>query len=141
AFLARTGRPPPLSRTRWTTPDGDFVDVDWSVGPAGSPLVVVFHGLEGSSASHYARVLACAVAEAGWRTAVPHFRGCSGEPNLLPRAYHSGDSAEIGWMAERFAAETSGPLVFVGVSLGGNVLLKWLGEAGSLAASIVSCAA
>jgi hypothetical protein len=78
----------------------------------------------------------------GWRGAVAHFRGCSGELNRLPRAYHSGDSAEIDWMLRRFQAEAgSAPLLAVGVSLGGNALLKWLGEQGGEACTVVTAAA
>src|ERR1700674_5287474 len=83
---------PRWKRERWDTPDGDFIDVDRSAGPADSPLVVLFHGLEGGSNSHYARALARELTQQAWRGAVPHFRGCSGEPNRLPRAYHSGDA-------------------------------------------------
>jgi len=117
-------------RERWETPDGDFIDLDWA-GPAdpSGPLVALFHGLEGSSASQYARHVAAQVVAAGWRCVVPHFRGCSGELNRLPRAYHSGDSAEIGWILKRL-----GPRFAVGVSLGGNALLKYLGEQGAAAA-------
>lgn len=96
------------------------------------PLVVLFHGLEGSSASHYARALMHAVAERGWHGVVVHFRGCSGEPNRLPRAYHSGDSAEIAWVLEKLSQRYA-QLHAVGFSLGGNVLLKYLGERGNQA--------
>jgi predicted alpha/beta-fold hydrolase len=117
------------ARERWDTPDGDFIDVDRLHGSANAPLVVLFHGLEGSSGSHYAAALARELNRLGWRGAVPHFRGCSGEPNRLPRAYHSGDAAEIRWILRRFHAEAKhAPLFAVGVSLGGNALLKWLGE-------------
>ena len=116
-------------RERWDTPDGDFIDVDRLPGRANAPLVALFHGLEGGSISPYAGALACELARRGWRGAVPHFRGCSGEPNRLPRAYHSGDAEEIGWILDRFRSEASGaPLFAMGVSLGGNALLKWLGE-------------
>jgi hypothetical protein len=116
-------------RERWDTPDGDFIDVDRLPGSAHAPLVALFHGLEGSSSSHYAGALAHELAKRGWRGAVPHFRGCSGEPNRLPRAYHSGDAEEIGWILRRLRSEASGaPLFAMGVSLGGNALLKWLGE-------------
>jgi predicted alpha/beta-fold hydrolase len=141
AVLAGTGPAPMYARRRWQTPDGDFVDVDRIGGAPHSPLLVMFHGLEGDSESHYAVALAGALASEGWRLAVPHFRGCSGEPNLLARAYHSGDSAEIAWMLERFSVEAQGmPLVVVGISLGGNALLKWLGEAGASAGRLVRCA-
>jgi predicted alpha/beta-fold hydrolase len=116
-------------RQRWDAPDGDFIDVDLLPGAAEAPLVVLFHGLEGNSRSHYAVALAAELARIGWRCAVPHFRGCSGEQNRLPRAYHSGDAEEISWILRRFRGETArAPLYAVGVSLGGNALLKWLGE-------------
>jgi len=129
-------------RERWDTPDGDFVLVDWIDGPAEAPLVALFHGLEGSSGSHYARALMSAIRQRAWRGVVPHFRGCGGEPNNLPRAYHSGDSREIDWMIRRMrVAAGAAPLFAVGVSLGGNALLKWLGEEGDVARAIVSAAA
>ena len=132
---------PAFRRERWTTPDRDFVDVDW-LGDAGtSPLLVLFHGLEGSSASHYAQAFAAEAAQRGWRFAVPHFRGCSGEINLAPRAYHSGDHEEIGWMLDRFRAVHAGPLLAVGVSLGGNALLRFAEEAGEAAASTLRAVA
>jgi len=116
-------------RERWETPDGDFIDLDCLPGPADAPLVVLFHGLEGSSGSHYAGALARELGRRGWRGVVAHFRGCSGEPNRLPRAYHSGDADEIGWILRRLATEARGaPFFAAGVSLGGNALLKWLGE-------------
>jgi predicted alpha/beta-fold hydrolase len=117
-----------LRRERWDTPDGDFVDVDWAGKPAAADTLVLFHGLEGSSASHYARSIAGAAIAAGWRIGIVHFRGCSGEPNRLARAYHSGDSEEADWVLGRMAAD--GPVYAAGISLGGNVLLKWLGERG-----------
>jgi len=129
-----------FERERWETPDGDFIDVDWTGDRQSERLVVLFHGLEGSSGSHYARAMALEAAARGWRFALPHFRGCSGRLNRLPRAYHSGDSDELDWMLRRFAAIRS-PLHAAGVSLGGNVLLKWLGERASDAARIVRRAA
>jgi predicted alpha/beta-fold hydrolase len=115
-------------RERWDTPDGDFIDVDRLPGPADAPLVALFHGLEGGSNSFYAGALALELARRAWRCAVPHFRGCSGEPNRLPRAYHMGDADEIRWILRRLRGESSGaPLFAMGVSLGGNALLKWLG--------------
>jgi len=132
--------PPPrvrLTRERWETPDGDFIDVDFA-GDARSPRVaVLFHGLEGCSNSHYARLLASALPQAGWRVAIAHWRGCSGEPNRKPRAYHSGDSAEVDWILRRFGT----PVDALGVSLGGNALLKWLGEQGEAARTHVRRAA
>src|SRR5262249_19642510 len=88
-----------------------------------------FHGLEGNSRSHYARALMRAGADRRWRALVVHFRGCSGEENLLPRAYHSGDSDEGDWILRRIHERwPAAPLHAVGVSLGGNMLAKWLGE-------------
>jgi uncharacterized protein len=137
-------------RERWETPDGDFIDVDWTssraLGPlahaaAAAPLVALFHGLEGSSTSHYAHALMSHVRKIGWRGVVVHFRGCSGEANRLARAYHSGDSMEIDWMLRRLSTHTTGPLFAAGVSLGGNALLKWLGEHASAAADLITGAA
>jgi predicted alpha/beta-fold hydrolase len=139
------GPRPEYRRERWDAPDGDFVDVDFlrdGVVPATSrPLLVVFHGLEGSSRSHYCEAFADLARERGWACALPHFRGCSGEINRAPRAYHSGDHAEIGWMLRRFRASHSGPLLAVGVSLGGNALLSWAGEVGTDAASSANAVA
>jgi len=128
-------------RERWDTPDGDFIDLDWTAtrAAASAPIIVLFHGLEGSSASHYARSLMHAANRRGWQGVVVHFRGCSGELNRLPRAYHSGDSAEIDWILRRLRARYAGaPLYAAGVSLGGNALLKWLGEQGATALSVVN---
>ncbi|WCM87970.1 YheT family hydrolase [Acidovorax sp. NCPPB 3576] len=146
--------PPAYRRERWTAPDGDFVDVDFLDPAAGAgqeadpgrPLLVLFHGLEGSSRSHYAEAFADVARERGWAYAVPHFRGCSGELNLAPRAYHSGDHEEIAWILARLAQRQAdgalgadgtpgprAPLLAVGVSLGGNALLRWAAEAGASA--------
>lgn len=132
-------RPTKLRRERWATPDGDFIDVDHLDGPPDAPLLVLFHGLEGSAQSHYARSTAQACKKAGWRLALPHFRGCSGEMNRRPRAYHSGDSAEIDWILRRLQTANGGRrLHAAGVSLGGNALLKWAGERGASAAEQVT---
>ena len=137
------GAHPQFRRERWATPDGDFVDVDWLVGnaPDSAPLLVLFHGLEGSSRSHYAEAFADFAAERGLAFVVPHFRGCSGELNQGPRAYHSGDHEEIGWILARLRERHDGPLVAAGVSLGGNALMRWAGEAGEAAASQVGAVA
>lgn len=143
------------ARARWETPDGDFIDLDW-VSPGreagggaesrnleadgAAPLVVVFHGLEGSSRSHYALALMAEVARRGGRGVVVHFRGCGGEPNRLARAYHSGDSEEIDWILRRLRPRAS-RLYAVGFSLGGNALLKWLGESGASARAVLERAA
>lgn len=130
-------RKPPVAfrRERWDTPCGqDFIDVDLVDAPPGhapdTPCVLLFHGLEGSSNSQYARALMAAVAARGWHGAIPHFRGCSGEPNLAPRFYHSGDAEELDWILRRLRPRFGGPFYVAGVSLGGNALLRWLGEQG-----------
>ncbi|HKO87427.1 MAG TPA: alpha/beta fold hydrolase [Burkholderiales bacterium] len=131
-----------VRREQWDTPDGDFIEVDCLDGVTDAPLLVMFHGLEGSGQSHYARAMLHAAKEAGWRMLLPHFRGCGGTPNKLPRAYHSGDSAEADWILRRAHGLTGAADFYaIGVSLGGNVLLKWLGEEGPLARDIVSAAA
>lgn len=134
-----------LRRERIETGDGDFWDFDWldADAAADAPVVVLFHGLEGSSDSHYARALLRALSSIGWRGVVPHFRGCSGEPNRLPRAYHSGDHQEVGAMlaAIRRSVPHPVPLHAVGVSLGGSALLNWLGRAGPAAQETVTSAA
>ena len=142
-FSSPGPRPPPAyRRERWDTPDGDFIDVDFvDAADAGAPLLVLFHGLEGSSASHYARAFAHRAARLGWAYAVPHFRGCSGELNLAPRAYHSGDFEEIGWVLQRLRAGRPKPLLAVGISLGGNALLRWAEEAGESAAATAGAVA
>lgn len=91
-------------------------------------MVVLFHGLEGSSDSHYSRTLMAQVADQGWQGAVVHFRGCSGEINHAPRFYHSGDTAEINWVLHTIRKRHQGRLFVAGISLGGNALLRWLGE-------------
>lgn len=168
-YARRSHDPPPeYRRERWATPDQDFVDVDWLAGASTSsartdsravrpepfdklrtgpveglaqPLIVLFHGLEGSSRSHYAQAFADFARDQGMAFAVPHFRGCSGELNHAPRAYHSGDHEEIGWMLQQLRARHVGPIVAVGVSLGGNALLRWAAEAGDSAGRTVQAVA
>jgi hypothetical protein len=104
-------------------------------------VLVLFHGLEGCSQSHYARSVMRAAADRGWRGLVPHFRGCSGEPNRLPRAYHSGDSAEGDWILRAVGGRyPQARLHAVGISLGGNMLAKWLGERGTEAGFVTAAA-
>ncbi len=129
------------TRERWDTPDGDFIDVDWLNSSACGPLVVFFHGLEGSSQGHYVRSLMAKLQHSGWRGVAVNFRGCSGELNRLPRAYFAGDSVEIDWILRRLRAQNPDALIFAaGVSLGGNALLKWLGEQGENACGVVDAA-
>ena len=119
----------PVRRERWETPDGDFLDVDRLDGVVGSPAVVILHGLEGSSAGSRIRGLLVAAHRLGWRALALNFRSCSGEPNRLPRSYHAGDTEDLGWLMDRVAREERRrPVACIGVSLGGNVLVKYLGE-------------
>jgi hypothetical protein len=130
-----------LRRERVATPDGDFVDLDWLDGPPSAPLLLVLHGLEGSARSHYAVGLAAEARARRWRAVVLNFRGCSGEPNRLPRLYHSGDTGDLDHVVRRLAARDPGLRIgVVGVSLGGNVLLKWLAELGAEAPAPVEAA-
>ena len=141
ARLAKSADGDPIAwrRERWQTPDADFVDVDWMGEHAATekPLLVLFHGLEGSSSSHYAQAFAVQARVRGWRIAVPHFRGCSGDINLAPRAYHSGDVGEIGWMLNQFRLRHTGPMFAAGVSLGGNALMRWAGEVQNAATQLL----
>lgn len=132
--------PLPATRAeRLELPDGDFVDLHWTLRDSG-PIVVVLHGLQGSLRSIYARGLLRALDEHGWRAVFMHFRGCSGAPNRLPRFYHAGDTGDLNVLIDTLRAREPGtPLAAVGFSLGGNVLLKWLGEQGERAP--LACAA
>lgn len=130
---------PALRRERLELPDGDFVDLDWTLNDAG-PIIILFHGLEGSSRSHYARAMLDVLPRHGYRAVLVHFRGCSGEPNRLARAYHSGDTGDIDFLVRTLQQREPGtPLAAIGYSLGGNALLKWLGEQGPQAP--LQCAA
>ncbi len=142
-------------RERWNTPDGDFIEVDRLVQEPSPdrarPVLVVFHGLEGSADSRYVRGLMAAAHARGWDGIAPHFRGCGGSANHLPRFYHSGDSDEVDWVLRRVAAmraamHAANPIdaaamFAVGISLGGNMLLKWLGERGAAARDVLASAA
>ena len=124
----------PLQRERVVLPDGDFVDLDWVKvdAPAGAPLLLVLHGLEGSSASHYVLGMLADARRRGWRGVSLNFRSCSGQPNSLPRFYHSGETGDFDAVLRFLGTREPGLRVgVVGVSLGGNVLLKWLGEQGA----------
>lgn len=121
----------PLQRERITLDDGDFLDLDWLGSGLHRPLVLILHGLEGSIESPYATGLMASLADAGLDSCFMHFRGCSGEPNRLDRSYHSGDTHDVAQVA-RYIEQRTGRSLYaaVGFSLGGNVLLKWLGESG-----------
>jgi uncharacterized protein len=129
------GVPPAYRRQRLDTPDRDFIDLDWLGEASRAPLLVLFHGLEGTSRSHYALAFARWAQRNGWRYVVAHFRGCSGELNRAPRAYHSGDFEEIGWILQNVKRFHPGPISAVGVSLGGNALLRWAEEMGDSASA------
>jgi predicted alpha/beta-fold hydrolase len=123
-------RPRPR-RERWELPDGDFVDVDRFDGPAGAPVLFICHGLEGSSSAPYVRGLVALALRHGLAAAALNFRGCSGPLNRLPRFYHSGDTGDLAHGVERLAAEAPArPILLAGFSLGGNVVVKYLGERG-----------
>ena len=116
-------------------PDGDVTLVDWMAdgpGPeSGAPILIVLHGLEGSSESTYARMLLKSAADHGWRAAVLHFRDCGDYRNRLPRRYHAGETGDIRYFLDSLrSGGHDGPMVATGFSLGGNVLLKYLGENG-----------
>jgi predicted alpha/beta-fold hydrolase len=138
--LGRSRRLVAFQREVLPTPDGDELVLDHVVGPAGAPRVILLHGLEGSSYSVYMQGLARLVARAGWSGTVINFRSCAREPgrvrrwlrNRRPRLYHSGETGDLDLVVQTLAAREPGtPLYAVGVSLGGNVLLKWLGEKGA----------
>ena len=119
----------PTRRERWDTPDGDFVELDRLGARDGQPRLVILHGLEGSARSHYARGLLAAAKRRGWAADLLIFRSCGDEPNRLLRSYHSGETGDLDFVVRRLIeVNPKQPLVLTGVSLGGNVLLKWLGE-------------
>jgi uncharacterized protein len=137
--LPRTGR-----TERWDTADGDFVDVFRvpSLRGAGAPRLLVLHGLEGTIHSHYARGILARAAAAGWAANLLIFRGCGGILNRLPRFYHSGETGDLAFVVDRLIQEDAdAPLALIGYSLGGNVLLKWLGEEGGSVPAPVRAAA
>lgn len=128
--LFRRGNPPPYRRQRVELPDGDFIDLDW-LRAGHDRVALLCHGLEGCSHSTYMRGMSRALHAAGWDVACFNFRGCSGEPNRLPRMYHSGATDDLRQIVETLVhAEQYTDLSLVGFSLGGNLLLKYLGERG-----------
>ena len=130
-FVFRNRHHPPVETERLELPDGDFIDLIWTDSQSNKPIVVILHGLEGSYRSHYIPGLLCQLQIAGFRCVVMHFRGCSGEPNRLDRAYHSGDIDDVAYLVKQITTREPQALVYaVGISLGGNVLLKWLGQSG-----------
>lgn len=120
---------PNYVRERLNTPDKDFIDIDWvNKDVSDKPTIVLFHGAEGNSKSHYAKRLMYYVESIGWRGVVVHFRSCSEELNLTPKFYHAGETSDLQWVLETLKARTTKELFVAGVSLGGNALLKLLGE-------------
>lgn len=131
--LFRKRKAPPLTRERFEFADGDFIDIDWTRQTAGM-RVLILHGLEGSLDSHYTGALLCALEQGGYSAGLMYFRGRSGEPNRLPRSYHSGDTGDLEEVVQRIRQRhPDTKIAVVGYSLGGNVLLKWLGEKGDSA--------
>lgn len=130
ALLRKVGNCPHIMRERLLTPDGDFVDLDWC-GEGGGPLIILLHGLTGSSRSVYIKSLQGIFSGQGFRSVALNFRGCSGESNRLARCYHSGDTGDVDFLYRTLRQrEPDVSMAAVGFSLGGNVLLKWLGEQG-----------
>ncbi len=132
--LARNIQAPVDSTERIELPDGDFIDLAWSINglDSNAPLVIILHGLGGSVESTYAGGFMRTFNRCGWRAVLMHFRGASSEPNRLPRAYHSGDTDDLNYFLNLIAQrEPQTQKAVVGVSLGGNILLKWLGEQGA----------
>jgi len=126
---------PAMRREVLELPDGDDTAVDWLSEaddlPQSAPLLVILHGLEGSAESSYARMLMQAAYERGWRPCVLHFRDCGDYRNRLPRRYHAGETSDIRYFLRRLQDHGQvGPMIAVGYSLGGNILLKYLGESG-----------
>jgi predicted alpha/beta-fold hydrolase len=144
--LAR--RPPAVATRaeRWVTPDGDEVEIRRLDPPAGSrpdtPRLLMLHGLEGTIRSHYLRGMLDQARRRGWAADVLIFRGCNGEVPRAPRLYHSGETSDLDFVARRIVRDhPAQPLVAIGFSLGGNVLLKWLGEQGEQAPAQLKAAA
>jgi len=127
---------------RLETPDGDFLNLHHLDAPPGSPILLMLHGLEGSVRSHYIQGLLTEARQRGWRAAVLVFRSCGGELNRLERSYHSGETGDLAFVLNHLHSAFPGaPLVLAGVSLGGNVLLKYLGEQGTSISPLIKAAA
>lgn len=126
-FRARSALPTRMER--WGTPDGDFIDVHRLDGPERAPRLLFLHGLEGTIRSHYVAGLFGEAQRRGWAADLMIFRGCGDEPNRAPRFYHSGETTDLAFVLDRLVSENAQtPVLLAGVSLGGNVLLKFLGE-------------
>ena len=138
-------RPAPrvaVIRARWELPDGDFLDVDELAAGESAPRLIVLHGLESSSRATAVLGLLREAHRRGWGGVAVNFRSCSGEPNRLRRSYHGGETADLAWViAQVQARHPESPLACAGISLGGNVLLKYLGEQGDALPEAVRAAA
>lgn len=129
--LFRRQPPAQANLIRWETPDGDFLDVYRISGEHGAPRLLVLHGLEGTIRSHYAQGLLNEAARRGWAADLLIFRSCGAELNRTKRFYHSGETGDLAFVIDRIISEfPRTPLALAGVSLGGNVLLRYLGEHG-----------
>ncbi len=127
----RRQSPAPTRIQRWNTPDGDFLEIHRVDSSPETPRVLLLHGLEGTIRSHYAQGLLNEAVRRGWGADLLIFRSCGSAPNKARRFYHSGETGDLAFAIERINAEyPSAPLAIAGVSLGGNVLLKFLGERG-----------
>ena len=136
--LFRPRNAPQLTRERIELPDGDFVDLDWTRQTDGI-VVLILHGLEGSIDSHYTAGILSALARHGYTAGLMYFRGRSGEPNRLPRSYHSGETGDLDFVMQHVSRQhPEKKIAVIGYSLGGNVLLKWLGEQGSTALPVTA---
>lgn len=132
----------PVAIEQWPTPDDDVVSVHRLNGPAGGPMLVLLHGLEGSPNSHYARGMLARARALGWSATALVFRTCGGEMNRTRRFYHSGETTDLDFVIRRLTSEDPDtPIVLAGFSLGGNVMLKWLGERGTAVPPTVRAAA
>lgn len=130
--LARRRRPLRLIREIFPTPDGDEIELCTIPGPAHSPHLLLLHGLEGSLRSHYSNGILSAASDAGWTARLLLFRSCGSTVNRTRRFYHSGDTADVRYVINELVRKLpASELCLVGVSLGGNVLLKYLGERAS----------
>ena len=142
AKFFRRHRPLHARRERWSTFDGDFLDVYRVDAERGAPRLVLLHGLEGTVRSHYVAGFFREARRRRWGAELLIFRGCGDEPNTAPRFYHSGETGDVAFVIRRIRDQyPEAPLVLAGVSLGGNVLLKYLGEVGEGAGDYVAAAA
>jgi uncharacterized protein len=140
--FARRVPPVPTRREQWDTPDGDVLEIERLEGANGAPELVLLHGLEGTARSHYVQGAIAEAHRRGWGATLLIFRSCGTVPNRTRRFYHSGETADLALVVRRVLAERPRvPLVLAGYSLGGNVLLKWLGELGDHAPARLRAAA